>query len=168
MNLTQSQNSYRFEESRGMKIPLTREDEGCLCSPDLIREILSPKLTLDDPLALSTDSDDEILAFDIYYNEEIIAFAMLRKTHPDTDEWFLWNYAVAPKHRRKGHGYRILSELFVLMRNTYGAKTIVTSYIHGNSAAEKLYFRLGFKKTDTISGDGVHEINMIYTISEDS
>lgn len=70
--------------SGAMKIHLPKEQEKQLCSKATIEKRCK---------------GNDILAFDIYSDLELIGFAMLREF--EEGGYFLWNYAIDEKHQGK-------------------------------------------------------------------
>ncbi len=98
------------------------------------------------------------MAFDIFVDEQNIAFAMLR---PYKTGFFLWDYAVDFNFQNKGYGSKILKALIEKLKNEFNAEFITTTYKFGNHSAERLYEKVNFIQTDIVNENGIHEINMI-------
>jgi len=134
-----------FEPSRSMKISVLPEQEKQLSSKERIQEACTQK---------------NVLAFDIYRNDRLIGFAMVRKF--DKGQYFLWNYAIDYHYHIKHYGTEALVDFISFMKNTYGASVITTTYLRGNEHAKHLYEKIGFGETDVVNEDGCHEVNMVY------
>ena len=78
---------------------------------------------------------------------------------------FLWEYVIDHSYQGQGRGRAFLSALIALLRETYGANTLWTTYIWGNDAARRLYESLGFVETDVVDEDGIHEVNLCLRLS---
>ena len=102
---------------------------------------------------------EDTFAFDAREDGARIGFAMIRKFH--SDEYFLWEYLIDAGFQGRGLGKSSLLALIALLRRDYGMKTLWTTYIWGNEAARHLYERVGFKQTDVVDEDGIHEVNMV-------
>ena len=61
--------------------------------------------------------DGNVLAFDIYIDELLIGFAMVRKF--DEGAYFLWNYAIDSQYQNQNYGTTALSEFICFMKDTY-------------------------------------------------
>ena len=135
----------KFVNSTEMKINLTKEQEGHLCSKEYIKKIAKKR---------------NIISYDIYDNDTIIGFAQLRKYKRNC--YFLWNFAIDIEYQNKHFGISALKELLVLLKKEYKVKEVVTTYTFGNEHAKHVYETVGFVETDVVDEDGVHEVNMVY------
>ena len=104
--------------------------------------------------------DKNIFSFNIYEQDNLIGFAMLRK-YSDIG-YFLWNYAIDIKYQNKGYGTKALLFLIDYFETKYNALEITTTYTYGNEIAKHIYEKIGFVETDIVDEDGIHEVNMIY------
>lgn len=134
-----------FQPSRAMKVSVLPEQEKQLSSKDKI-EVACLK--------------ENVLAFDIYSDELLIGFAMVRKF--DEDAYFLWNYAIDYQYQNQNYGTASLLEFIQFMKDTYHMSKMTTTYIWGNEHAKHLYEKIGFKETDVVEEDNCHEVNMVY------
>lgn len=139
----------RFVLSKDMKIDILPEQEEQLCTKETIREVFA------------RDDKDECLAFDIYEGDDLVGFAMFEKFPPE-EGWFLWNYAIDIKHQNKGLGTKALKQLLEYLRDTYGIRRFVTTYIWGNEQAKRMYEKVGFVEMDVVDEPDCHEVNMEY------
>ena len=105
-------------------------------------------------------NDKKIFSFEIYEQDNLIGFAMLRK-YSDIG-YFLWNYAIDIKYQNKGYGTKALLFLIDYFETKYNALEITTTYTYGNEIAKHIYEKIGFVETDIVDEDGIHEVNMIY------
>lgn len=138
---------FIFKESDGLKVELNNEQKSQLSNNEIIKNALR---------------NEPVIAFDIYLEQNLIAFAMLR----DCDGgFFLWDYAVDAKYQNQGYGTKILIELINKLKNEHGAKWISTTYKYGNLHAKHVYEKTGFIQTDIVCEDGIHEVNMILKLS---
>ena len=135
----------RFQPSVAMKISVLPEQEKQLSSKEKI-EIACTK--------------ENVLAFDIYIDELLIGFAMVRKF--DEGAYFLWNYAIDSQYQNQNYGTTALSEFICFMKDTYQMSEMTTTYIWGNAHAKHVYEKIGFKETDVVDEDDCHEVNMVY------
>lgn len=104
--------------------------------------------------------DKNIFSFNIYEQDNLIGFAMLRK-YSDIG-YFLWNYAIDIKYQNKGYGTKALLFLIEYFETKYNALELTTTYTFGNEIAKHVYEKIGFIETDIVDEDGIHEVNMIY------
>ena len=103
---------------------------------------------------------EDVLAFDIYSNDLLVGFAMVRKFA--TGEYFLWNYAIDCKYQNQNFGTLALVEFIDFMKKEFSMSKMTTTYIWGNEHAKHVYEKVGFVETDVVDEDGIHEVNMIY------
>ena len=123
----------KFIKTNEMKIKVLKEQEKNQSSKEKIIKHIN---------------DNNIVAFDIYNNKEIIGFAMLKEF--DDNSYFLWNYAIDYKYQNKGLGTKSLKELINFMIKEYKMKIMTTTYTYGNNNAKHIYEKVGFKKIDEI------------------
>lgn len=137
----------KFIKTNEMKIKVLKEQEKNLSSKEKIIKHIN---------------DNNIVAFDIYNNKEIIGFAMLKEF--DDNSYFLWNYAIDYKYQNKGLGTKSLKELINFMIKEYKMKIMTTTYTYGNNHAKHIYEKVGFIETDIVCENNCHEVNMIYKV----
>lgn len=134
-----------FKPSSSMKISLLPEQEKQLSSKEKIE---------------AACAQENVLAFDIYLDEMLIGFAMVRKFNEGA--YFLWNYAIDYKYQNQNYGTSALIEFFDFMKDNYQMSEMITTYIWGNEHAKHVYEKVGFKETDIVDEEDCHEVNMIY------
>lgn len=134
---------YKFIKSNGIKIELSDEDKKQISPYDSIQK------------AVKIDS---IIAFDIYKDNDLIGFAMLKYYG---EGYFLWNYAIDSKYQGKGYGTNALKNLLLFLKENYGTHEVSTTYLWGNERAKHIYEKVGFIITDVVNEDDIHEVNMI-------
>ncbi len=134
-----------FKRSESIKIFLLPEQE----------KQISPKERIK-----SACAEPGIFAFDIFHNEYLVGFIMVREY--EKGEYFLWNYAVDHKFQNKGIGTRALLEFIEFMKTSYNMKVLTTTYIWGNEHAKHVYEKIGFTQTDVVDEPDCHEVNMVY------
>ena len=105
-------------------------------------------------------AQDNVLAFDIYAEDLLIGFAMVRKF--DVRSYFLWNYAIDCKYQNRGYGTTALRAFIRFMKEKYDMEEMTTTYIWGNEHAKHIYEKVGFTETDVVDEDDCHEVNMVY------
>ncbi len=132
-----------FKKSNGIKINLMPEHFDNLSDEEEIAKVLET---------------NSVLAYDIYEDKYLIAFAMLR---PYKTGFFLWDYAIDYNFQNKGYGTKILKDLINKLKMEFDAEFITTTYKFGNYSAKRLYEKVGFIQTDVVNENGIHEINMI-------
>jgi len=134
-----------FQPSKTMKISVLHEQERQLSSKEKIE---------------AACAKENVLAFDIYSDDLLIGFAMVRKF--EDGAYFLWNYAINSQYQNQHYGTSALRELIRFMKDNYDMKKMTTTYIWGNSHAQHIYEKIGFIETDVVDEDGCHEVNMVY------
>ena len=134
-----------FKKSYTIKIKVSEEQEKQLSSIE--------KIT-------AKCQDANVIAFDIYDDNILIGFAMLREY--EKGGYFLWNFAIDSKFQNNHYGTTSLKELISKMKAEYNMHTMTTTYKHGNEHAKHIYEKIGFIETDTVNENGIHEVNMIY------
>lgn len=139
----------KFVASKRMKIDLRPDQEEYLSSKENIKIIIK-------------ENPDTVKAFDIYDNHHLIGFVLVHEYEPN--EYFLWEYAIDIKYQNMHKGTMALKEFITLMKETYGAKVLTTTYIYGNDVAKHVYEKVGFIETSVIDEPDCHEVNMIYYI----
>ena len=138
-----------FIKSKKMKISLSKSDQAQLSSPEKIQRALD---------------EDQAFAFDICAGETVIGFALLRPFGEHA--FFLWDFAVDAAWQGRGYGETALRELIELLREEYQARLLTLTYIFGNQRAKKLYEKVGFRETNTVHQDGIHEVDMELRLDE--
>ena len=101
-----------------------------------------------------------VLAFDIYKNNLLVGFVMVRKY--DDRAYFLWDFAIDYKYQNQKLGTEALVNFMDYMVKNYNILEMTTTYIWGNNHAKYLYEKVGFIETDIVDEPGCHEVNMIY------
>ena len=134
-----------FIPSKKMKVSVLPEQENQLSSKEKIE---------------SACSEENVLAFDIYTDELLIGFAMVKNF--DKGAYFLWNYAIDYKFQNKSYGAKALVAFIDYMKDTYHMSKMTTTYICGNEHAKHLYEKAGFVETDVVDEEDCHEVNMVY------
>ncbi len=137
----------QFVPSHEMKILLTPEQEKLLSPKEAIKEYINA---------------DGSLAFDIFHEEKLIGFVLLRKF--DDGCYFLWDYAIDCRYQNRHYGSAALKELIEFLKENMDINTLTTTYVWGNEHAKSLYENTGFVETDVVDENGIHEVNMIYHI----
>ena len=140
---------FEFRKSVGFNIEISESQKSMLSSPKKINEALQ---------------NENVIAFDIYFDNYLVGFAMLRKYEEDEfkrSSYFLWDYAINYKYQNHGYGIKALRQLLILLKENYKAKNVTTTYIYGNEHAKYIYEKIGFVETDIVDEDDVHEVNML-------
>ncbi len=137
----------RFEKTKAMKIDILPEQEKMLSSKKEIKKACKRK---------------DVIAFDIYNNDILIGFVMLRQFAETS--FFLWDYAIDFKYQNCKYGTTALKELIEKLKNDFNAKIITTTYISGNTQAKRLYEKLGFLETDIVKTETFCEVNMLLNL----
>ena len=103
---------------------------------------------------------DNVLAFDIYAENLLIGFVMVRKF--DKRSYFLWNYAIDYQCQNRNYGTTALCAFIRFMKEKYDMEEMTTTYIWGNEHAKHIYEKVGFIETDVVDEEDCHEVNMVY------
>ncbi len=130
-------------KSDGMKISLSEEDLAQLSSPEKIQRAIDEK---------------RAFAFDIFKDQDMIGFALLRQF--SSDGFFLWDFAIDAAWQGKGYGETALRELITLLKKEYHAQVLTLTYNYGNLRAKKLYEKIGFRETNVVRQNEIHEVDM--------
>ena len=138
---------FKFRKSKGFNIEIAESQKSMLSTPEKINKVLQ---------------DDNVIVFDIYKDNYLIGFAMLRKF--EESSYFLWDYAIDFKHQNLGYGTKALQELLGFLKSNYQAKKVTTTYIYGNKHAKHIYEKIGFVETDLVDEEDIYEVNMIIKI----
>lgn len=138
-----------FIKSKEMKINLTSTQS----------EMLSTK---EDIIKIIKDNPDNVKAFDIYDNDELIGFVLVYEF--EKNKYFLWEYAIDIKYQNQGKGTQALIDFINYMKENFAAKEFTTTYIFGNDVAKHVYEKIGFIETDVVDEPDCHEVNMIYYV----
>jgi RimJ/RimL family protein N-acetyltransferase len=135
-----------------MKIIRTTQFQIALSDAD--RKQLSSKTRIKQAL-----TDPNILSYDIWDGDARIGFAMLRPFNENG--FFLWNFAIDSAYQNQHYGPRALRGLFTMLKQEHHAKVITTTYTFGNDHAKYVYEKVGFRETDVVEENGIHEVNMV-------
>ena len=133
----------KFIQSTEMKVDILENQECWLSSKDKIKQ---------------NAKRDDTLAFDIYNDDKLIGFAMLREFEKGC--FFLWSFAIDKTFQNKGLGKKALLELIKFLKNNYDLKTITTTYKTGNIHAKHLYENTGFTETNRVLDGEIDEVDM--------
>lgn len=135
-----------------MKIIRTTQFQIALSDAD--RKQLSSKTRIKQAL-----TDPNILSYDIWDGDARIGFAMLRPFNENG--FFLWNFAIDSAYQNQHYGPRALRGLFTMLKQEHHAKVITTTYTFGNDHAKYVYEKVGFRETNVVEENGIHEVNMV-------
>lgn len=134
-----------FRSSKEMKVSVLPAQEKQLSSKEKMK---------------SACEQDNVLAFDIYVEDLLIGFVMVRKF--DVRSYFLWNYAIDHQYQNRNYGTTALCAFIRFMKEKYDMEEMTTTYIWGNEHAKHIYEKVGFIETDVVDEDDCHEVNMVY------
>lgn len=95
---------------------------------------------------------DNWSAKSIYEDDTLIGF-MVYGVEEDTERTMLLRYMIDKKYQGKGLGKKAVLKLLELIRIEYGNIKFYTTVAPENTAAEKLYESVGFKKNGEIMWD---------------
>ncbi|MCL2170851.1 MAG: GNAT family N-acetyltransferase [Defluviitaleaceae bacterium] len=127
--------------------------------PFQLNDEQAKQLSHPDKIQNALQSDD-CMGFYLVDDSINIGFALVRRFAGN--QFFLWNFVIDRRHQGMGKGKAFLGLLINSLKTIHNAKTITTTYIYGNEAAKRLYESFGFKQTDIVCENNVHEVNMIY------
>ncbi|MDO4799943.1 MAG: GNAT family N-acetyltransferase [Bacillota bacterium] len=134
-----------FKISKEMKVRVHPDQEKLISSKDSI---------------VKACQQEDVIAFDIYKDDFIIGFAMLRNYCEGC--FFLWDYAIDCSFQNQGWGTAALADLIEFLGKEYSLKKLTTTYVWGNEHARHIYEKLGFIETEIVDEEGCHEVNMFY------
>lgn len=55
----------------------------------------------------------------------------------------------------------MLRELLKKLKQEYQARVVTTTYTYGNDHAKYVYEKVGFRETDVVDENSIHEVNMV-------
>ena len=79
---------------------------------------------------------------------------------PLRDQPYNWNFAIDSAYQNWHYGQRALRDLLLMLKQEYHAKVVTTTYTFGNGHAKHVYEKVGFRETDVVDENGIHEVNM--------
>lgn len=103
--------------------------------------------------------EDNCIGYNILLDGQVVGFFLLRNYAEN--EYFLWDMMIDKNHQKKGLGKQSLRFLMKILHEK-GATTITTTYIFGNEVSKRLLERAGFRETDVVKEEGIHEVNMLF------
>lgn len=134
----------KFIPTTKFQLTLSKADRKQLSSPERIEQALT---------------DPDILSYDIWDGDARVGFAMLCPF--EGDGFFLWNFAIDSAYQNRHYGQRALRDLLLMLKQEYHAKVVTTTYTFGNGHAKHVYEKVGFRETDVVDENGIHEVNMV-------
>lgn len=99
----------------------------------------------------------------IYYNEEVIGFAMYGSFGPNKDTW-IDRIMIDEKYQGKGYGKMAMMNLIEIVSKKYEVNTIYLSIVEENILAYNLYKSIGFEYINEKDANG--ELIFKYTMSQ--
>lgn len=141
----------RFSRTNQFRISLSEHDQKQLSSMERIKQALT---------------DSTILSYDIWDEDTLVGFAMLCPF--EGNGFFLWNFAIDSAYQNRQYGQRALRELLKMLKQEYQARVVTTTYTYGNNHAKYVYEKVGFRETDVVDENGIHEVNMVAELCEGS
>ncbi len=133
----------KFIPTTKFQLTLSKADRKQLSSPERIEQALT---------------DPNILSYDIWGGDARVGFAMLCPF--EGDGFFLWNFAIDSAYQNRHYGQRALRDLLLMLKQEYHAEVVTTTYTFGNGHAKHVYEKVGFRETDVVDENGIHEVNM--------
>ena len=134
----------RFSRTNQFRISLSEHDQKQLSSMERIERALA---------------DSTILSYNIWDGDTLVGFAMLCPF--EGNGFFLWNFAIDSAYQNRQYGQRALRELLKMLKQEYQARVVTTTYTYGNNHAKYVYEKVGFRETDVVDENGIHEVNMV-------
>lgn len=134
----------RFSRANQFRISLSEYDWKQLSSKEQIARALT---------------DSSVLSYDIWDGDTLIGFAMLCPFNEHG--YFLWNFAIDKAYQSQNYGQRALRELLNMLKKERDARVVTTTYTYGNNRAKHVYEKVGFRETDVVDENGIHEVNMV-------
>lgn len=134
----------RFIPTTEFQLTLSEADQSQLSSRSRIEKALH---------------DPDVLSYDVWDGNVRIGFAMLCPF--EGNGFFLWNFAIDSAYQNRQYGQRALRELLKMLKQEYQAKAVTTTYTYGNDHAKYVYEKVGFRETDVVDENGIHEVNMV-------
>lgn len=133
----------KFIPTTKFQLTLSKADRKQLSSPERIEQALT---------------DPNILSYDIWDGDARVGFAM--RCPFEGNGFFLWNFAIDSAYQNQHYGQRALRDLLLMLKQEYHAKVVTTTYTFGNGHAKHVYEKVGFRETDVVDENGIHEVNM--------
>lgn len=81
----------------------------------------------------------------IYADEEMVGFAMV-----DTSDYEIVRFMIDARYQGKGYGRAAMNLLLAQFAREHAHASTSLSFVPGNTAAERLYTSVGFRKTGEI------------------
>ena len=134
-----------FIRSKEMKISLTPAQAGMLSTKKDIKTIIR-------------ENPETVTAFDIYDDNDLIGFALIRRF--EEKKYFLWEYAIDTAYQNQHKGTEALIAFIACLKERCDARLLTTTYIYGNEPAKRMYEKVGFVETEEIIEPDYHEVNM--------
>ena len=141
----------RFSRTNQFRISLSEHDQKQLSSMERIERALA---------------DSTILSYNIWDGDTLVGFAM--PCPFEENGFFLWNFAIDSAYQNRQYGQRALRELLKMLKQEYQARVVTTTYTYGNNHAKYVYEKVGFRETDVVDENGIHEVNMVAELCEGS
>lgn len=141
----------RFSRTNQFRISLSEHDQKQLSSMERIERALA---------------DSTILSYNIWDGDTLVGFAM--PCPFEGNGFFLWNFAIDSAYQNRQYGQRALRELLKMLKQEYQARVVTTTYTYGNNHAKYVYEKVGFRETDVVDENGIHEVNMVAELCEGS
>lgn len=134
----------KFSRTNQFRISLSEHDQKQLSSMERIEQALT---------------NSTVLSYDIWDGGTLVGFAMLCPF--EGNGFFLWNFAIDSAYQNRQYGQRALRELLKMLKQEYQARVVTTTYTYGNNHAKYVYEKVGFRETDVVDENGIHEVNMV-------
>lgn len=94
----------------------------------------------------------DVHPFAIYHDDEPVGFMMLDEDEDNGDNCLIiWRIMFPVEHQCKGYGTQAIQQIIELARASGKYDAVLLDYIQGNTIAEHVYTKLGFRPTGEIS-----------------
>ena len=94
----------------------------------------------------------DVHPFAIYNNDEPVGFMMLDEDEDNGDDCLIiWRIMFPVEHQCKGYGTEAIQQIIDLAQASGKYDAVLLDYAPGNSIAEHVYTKLGFRPTGEIS-----------------
>lgn len=101
---------------------------------------------------------DTAYPFAVYHGGDAVGFIMLGY-YEKKAYYTLWKLLIDAQHQNKGFGREALEKGIAFLQRSFGITEIYTGVVPKNTAAKRLYVRLGFQPTGTVE-DGMEEMRL--------
>jgi len=129
-------NKDNYRECLSLKV---KEDQSKFVAPNTIS------------LAQAYVFYEDALPYAIYNDEVMVGFIMLSYDKKD-NSYDIWRFMIDEKYQGKGYGKAAIISAIELIKENKDCHEISLSYVPGNTCAEEIYKKVGFKPTGEVDG----------------